>query len=457
MKLKEKIQNLGADEQNQIRPKSSKIYLILPAIIGMVILLFIWQNRDLLQSKLPVSVESAITIKSTGTRSLPENSVIFQAAGWIEADPYATKITPFISGIVEEVHVIDGQSVKKGEFLATLNSEELELELEEQNNALLQSQNRVEIAKARVLEGQADLEHLQTRLATQKSVVETLRNRVDIYSKSKGAISQIDLEQAQLVHKNSISKQKEIANELFQLQAALKLRESEVKLAHSALKGAEVKQKLKALELSRCNIKAPIDGIVMTLKTAPGNSEGPGKELMQLFNPEQLQVRVDVLFADAPALQINQTAEIKLDALPNRKLKGVVTSIVGQADLQRNTIQAKVKILNPDPLLRPDMLARVQFMSVPQQVSDTSKSSSNLTVLIPSNALQNRKSQEAEVWVVSRSSHKTESRKVKLGAPHQDQWIEVIDGVRPGEWVITNPPSEITSNQSVKITQSGRK
>lgn len=453
MHFKEKLAVLERESEKIVLPKSSKIYLLFPLLIAMVVIIFAWQNRTLLRTEISVHVEPAIAIKSTGTRHLAPNSVVFQAAGWIEADPFASKITSFITGIVDEIHVIDGQKVKKGDLLATINSEELKLELLQKENLVNQKQQHLEIAMARLQQSKAALEHLDARVDTQKAAVGTMNNLFRTYKENKEAIAKIDLDQARFDYENSVAKEKEITNEIFQLKAGLKLRASELKLATAELKGSKILQQLKALDLERCSIIAPVDGVIMALNTAPGSSEGPGKELMQIFDPKHLQIRVDVLFADTPILQLNQPTEIKLDALPNRKLKGVVTSIVGQADLQRNTIQAKVKIINPDPLLRPDMLARVQFMMPPSTTNNKSTESDGLMILIPISALRNRKAQASDVWVVSRSSKQTELRNIKLGSPYQNQWIEVMDGIRPGEWVITNPSSELQANSKVKIIQ----
>ncbi len=454
MKSKEKNAMLARDSKEITLPKSSKIYLILPLLIVILTVIFSWQNRELFQSNISVAVESAIAIKSTGIRTMPDNTVIFQAAGWIEADPYTTKISSFINGIIDTVSVLDGQRIKKGDLLANLNTEELKLELKQQENRVNQKQRLLEISKSRLQQSKAVLAHLESRVSTQKAVVLTQLNLFENYEKHKDAVSQVDLDQARLAYQKSLVKEYEVRNESFQLQADVKLKKSEFKLAEDELEGARINKQRIALNLSRCEILAPVDGVIMALNIAPGNRAAQGVALMQIYDPNHLQVRVDVLFADAPALQLNQPTDIKCDALPNRKLKGVVTSIVGQADLQRNTIQAKVKILNPDALLRPDMLARVQFMPPQNEGIKESSESTGLTILIPVSALRNRNKRAADVWIVSRSSKQTESRNIKLGALHENQWIEAIDGIHPGEWVITNPPANLQPQRTVKIIKS---
>ncbi len=452
--------NLAALERKDtepIRPGNSRIYLLFPLIIAIFLGIFAWHNRHLLQSSVEVSVSSAIAVKSAGgSHQLPENTVVFQAAGWIEADPYATKITPFVHGIVDEVKVIDGQTVKKGDVLAILNNEELKIDVATLKNRVEQQQVLVGISQTARNKVKAQILQQNKRVETLKAASEKSKNLFDSYRNNSKTLSKLKIDQAELQYKKDLSAEKEAENETVELNEELKLKEGQIKLATAEFEGAKLKLKRAELDLSRCIVKSPVDGVVMDLQTAPGKSEGPNQPLMQIFDPNSLQIRVDVLFADAPAMRLNQKTEIKVDALPDRKLQGIVTSIVGQADLQRNTIQAKVKIINPDPLLRPEMLARVQFLSTPsaEVVKQHSTATESVTTLIPATALINKSGNRATVWVISRSEKTAVHRDIKFGVSRENNWVEIIDGVNPGEWVVENPSSELENGRKVKVNRN---
>ena len=131
---------------------------------------------------------------------------------------------------------------------------------------------------------------------------------------------------------------------------------------------AEVTEDEKELALTRTKIVSPVDGVVLELKAAPGQKKMLGMDDMDsatmavLFEKRKLQARVDVPLADARGLVPGQAALVTSDFLPNVEFRGVVTRIVGSADLQRNTLQAKVRVIDPDPRLRPEMLCRVKFL-----------------------------------------------------------------------------------------------
>src|SRR5690606_29574462 len=76
-----------------------------------------------------------------------------------------------------------------------------------------------------------------------------------------------------------------------------------------------------------------------------------------------LQVRADVPLAEAARVSAGLPAEIRVEALPDRVFRGEVVRIVHEADPVKNTLPVKVRILDPDPALKPEMIARLQFLA----------------------------------------------------------------------------------------------
>ncbi len=129
-------------------------------------------------------------------------------------------------------------------------------------------------------------------------------------------------------------------------------------------------------------IKAPITGTVLRLESAPGALVGPQGEfkgagegvgstgllnrltgtVCSLYDPAQLQVRVDVPYADLPGIAKGTAVEIEAKALPGRTFEGRVDRLVREADITQAKLQVKVKLIDPDPALTPEMLCTVRFV-----------------------------------------------------------------------------------------------
>ena len=63
------------------------------------------------------------------SQTLKSGETLFQAAGWVHADPYPVRATVLVSGIVENIFVKGGDAVKKGQVLATLDKNDLQIDL----------------------------------------------------------------------------------------------------------------------------------------------------------------------------------------------------------------------------------------------------------------------------------------------------------------------------------------
>lgn len=126
---------------------------------------------------------------------------------------------------------------------------------------------------------------------------------------------------------------------------------------------------------------------------------------------------------------------------------GVVTRISGEADLQRNTLQAKVSINNPDARLRPEMLVRARFYGSVSSGSGASKPNSpsgesqRYAIYVPETALVDD-ARETHVWVVA-ADQSAEFRAITLSEESRDGHRRVLSGLRSGERVILPPHTDL--------------
>jgi multidrug efflux pump subunit AcrA (membrane-fusion protein) len=199
------------------------------------------------------------------------------------------------------------------------------------------------------------------------------------------------------------------------------------------------------LALSRTEISAPTAGRVLRLVAAPGQKKRLAMDdpdsatIAILYDPEHLQVRVDVPLADAAGLQIGQRARIRCSLLPDTVFHGEVTRIIGEADVQRNTLQAKVRIEDPSDQLRPEMLCRVEFLESrrPSSSSPTSGGGGGA----PSTWAPEAAISDGRAWVCDPDSKRVEPRAVKTANETKDGFVRVSEGLNPGEWVVLSPKS----------------
>lgn len=439
--------------------------------------------------------------------AIPTTAVV-QAAGWFEADPYLTYATSLTDGIIEEVLVLEGERVEAGQVLARLVPDDAELALararSEVSNAEAEVQSArarleaartdwenpterhraVAVGEARLAENHALLAQLAEEVRSGESDVERLRSDYDriaplgasaVVSESEVIDARTFLE-ARLSAVEALRKRRDVVRAQIQREEAellaareyLRLRtpekraleEAEAGLARARATLDHARARLAEAELrvSRLEVRAPVDGIIVERFKSPGNKIMRGMDdpnsaaVASLYDPAHLQARVDVPLADASKIAVGQRAEVTADILPNQVFAGTVSRVLHVADIQKNTLQAKVAIEDPSPLLRPEMLARVKFLAAPAEsgaaaVADT-------ILYAPADGVR-----DGFAWVVSGFDGKkgrAQRRSVETIGDSRDGWLRVASGLQPGDIVITSPTAGLTDRTLVRVQLANR-
>lgn len=406
--------------------------------------------------------ESSLPRESTGVELDPWSAqVLFQASGWVEPDPLPVKATALVNGVVEKVEVLEGQSVKSGQVLATLIREDFELDLATARSELASLKSLYESHEASIVATKAKL---QTRELEAKAghmrCLELIDERDRLVNAGNAAVAEgarVNAELRLQTHQTQVAAMEASVEETHSELAMLKALQSDFE---ANVQKAKTEVARRQLALDRTAIRSPIDGIVLRLLVSPGQKrmldmDDPDSATVAiLYQPGFLQARIDVPLEEASRLSVGQAVRIRSNFLPNRKFKGTVTRIVGEADLQRNTLQVKVKFHDPDPRLRPDMLCRGEFLSTPGSNSSAgsdSTGSSRVFLYIPESALVEREKNQAIIWTVDSSGKRAVRREVTAGS-EKDGYIRVIDGLLPGDFVIPDPPADLESEQRIRVS-----
>jgi multidrug resistance efflux pump len=434
---------------------------LLPAIEVEVVTVVTTQDTTVLnQSTQP-------TRKGLGEAAF-SGAVQFQASGWLEAEPYSYRATALTSGVVETVHALEGEKVKKGAPLATLIDEDAELlyqRAQANHEAARAAQRAAQREYERIV---AKEESIQRQIATAEARREELadlaKRATELGPKviSEQEISQAKLrlntqEQAVVAIRSEL-RVAEIETEMFAQKASQARALVDVASSHCA----EAK-----LALERTVIRAPISGVVQRLFVTPGQkrmlaADNPESATVALiFDPSKLQARVDVPLADAYRLFVGQAVLVESEYFPGQTLHGLVERIDGEADLQRNTLQAKVRIKNPPTNWRPEVLCRAKFLDTvvegegaqrmePMGTARQQGGSQGVRVYVPRAALDEQSGDTASVWALDESGKRAVRREVWLSGAAEGGYLAIVRGLRPGDRVVLNPSSRLYEGIRVK-------
>ncbi|MGJ3242233.1 MAG: efflux RND transporter periplasmic adaptor subunit [Opitutales bacterium] len=424
-----------------------------------------------------VTVAPVVTLKATadtsttGRRSTATpaangdpytGDMLFQASGWIEADPFLIRATALTDGVVRDVHVLEGETVEQGQPLATLIQEDARLRLADREADREAARAAVARAEASLAEARAGLTVTEARTTAARARLAELEDEADRLARAGvEAVQARQIEQAALRVDAQAAEVSALEARLQERTARIAALETGITRARSLARRAEVLRDEAALALERTVIRSPINGVIQQLHAEPGKKKLLGMDDLEsatiaiLYQPERLQARIDVPLETAAQLKLGQPARIRTNLLPETVFKARVTRIVGQADLQRNTLQAKVALLDPDPRLRPEMLCRAEFLPADRAgangstAGSTGRRGSGIRLFAPEAGLIDRQGREARAWVLVDDGDRLARRTLRLGTERRNGHIEVLAGLQPGDRLVLNPAPDLATGDRV--------
>ena len=220
------------------------------------------------------------------------------------------EITSNVSGTLIELYVKEGETVKKGQLLARVDPDAL-VSIVERTQAAAES-SKAQLASTKAQRKQLEAQFVNTEL--------TFNRNKELYE--EGVISQADYEAAEAAYKAA--------------RANLETADQNIRSAQFNVKSSEAAVKEQEKNLSLTRIYAPISGVVSTLykkqgEQVVGTAQMAGTPILKIANLKSVEVRVDVNERDILDISIGDSADVELDAYPERQFVGVVTQIANTA------------------------------------------------------------------------------------------------------------------------------
>jgi len=386
-----------------IRRKRKKIIYV-AAGISIVFLLLILYALGILRPAVRVDVATVSRVYPTQTYSL------LNASGYVVAQRKAA-VASKVTGRLVSLSVEEGNPVKKGQIIATLEDDDVLA-------ARRQAEANLAVAKAQIAQAQADLHEATLNYNRKKQLL------------ARQVLSQSEFDQAEARYKNT--------------NARVASAHAAVSAAQAALDGTDV-----ALEYTR--IRAPFDAVVLTknadigdIVTPIGAAADAKAAVVTIADMGSLLVEADVSESSLAQVKLAQPCEIQLDALPNDRFRGAVHMIVPTADRTKASILVKVKFLDQDPRILPEMSAKVSFLSRPIGPEDRKPRTA-----VPRSAIRHR-GERSSVFRVE--ENRAVEIPIRTGMALGDL-VEVKEGLSVGDRVVTTPPANMKSGACIKIDE----
>jgi RND family efflux transporter MFP subunit len=337
-----------------------------------------------------------VRVATVSWTSPSQSNAVLTASGYVVAQRKAA-VASKGTGRLVYLGVVEGDRVTKDQVIARLEDSDI--------HALLDQ------SRANLKMNEADLKDANQSLARQKSLLD------------KGLTTQAEYDAAD-------ARQQRVA--------------ASIEVAKAMVAGAEV-------SMENTLIRAPFNGTVLTKNADIGEmvvpmaaSVGSKSAVVTIADMTSLQVEADVSESNIERIIPLQPCEITLDAYPEIRYQGYVAKIVPTADRAKATVMVKVGFKSYDSRVLPEMGAKVLFL---KEATDAAASTEKPCLTIPKTSIVERDGKKFAFTIVD---SKASPVPITTGRQMGD-FVEIVDGLTPGEKVIDKLDATITDGVKVKV------
>jgi HlyD family secretion protein len=336
-------------------------------------------------------------------------------------------ISAHVVGKIEKLYINEGDTVARGQKIVDLEKPAFVAQRDRARAEL--SNRRIEVIRARAQLNNAQLAYSRAQnLQKQGIQAQELLDR-----------SQLELENARAAYQS----------------------------AEEGVRQAEATVLQTQTDLSRTTIESPISGKVVQLNAregevvVTGTMNNPASVIAVIADLSEILVEAEVGETEVVAIQINQPARIKVDAVPNKEYHGHVAEIGSSAAVRQGAgsgiryFKVKVAIDDPDERLRPGMTSQVSIVtsSSPDAVSVPIQS---VVERVPGVKKGQEPDQDApkKKYVFAVQGGKAKMVEVQTGISDATH-VAIVSGLKAGDPVVTGPFRTLTKlNDGDSVTVS---
>jgi RND family efflux transporter MFP subunit len=348
-----------------------------------------------------ITIETASVSQVYPTQSF----TLLNASGYVVAQRKAA-VASKTTGRLEWIGVEEGSLVTSGQVIARLENRDLQAVLQ-------QGEAAVGNSKAVLEQAQAELADAGQSFARQRELLK------------QGIVSKAEYDAAEARFKRSA--------------AAVSGAEAGVRSSRAALQGATV-------NLDYSLIRAPFDAVVLTknadvgdIITPLGAAANAKAAVVTIADLGSLQVEADISESNLVQVKKGQPCEIKLDALPAARFRGIVHMVVPTADRAKASVMVKIRFVDTDSRILPEMSAKVAFLE-----REAGKDEQQPRLAINPSAIAKSGDQEGVYLVKDDTAIFTPIRRGnKLGD------LVEVSGVKSGDRIVLKPLDKVKNGSKV--------
>ena len=407
--------------------KHSYLALVIAAVLSGAVLVGCDSNEDAAgdaaQQQMPPSV---VNVQTVTFETVPQVQTFSgRTSAYQTAD-----VRPQVNGVIDEILFREGSTVKKGQPLYRINTDNYASSVTSGRAAVQQAQANYQTAVANSVNAQADLVSQQATLSQAQNDLQRLSGLVEI-----DAISKQQYEQAVTTVRTA--------------QAAVQSANASIGQAKAGIESAKAGLQSSSLDLDRTIVRAPISGrsdrSSFTAGALVSASQADPLVTVSRLDP----IYVDISQSSSELLKLRQqisagkaqaglnTVELVLEDGTVYPVSGELALSEAKVDESTGAVTLRAIFPNSNSILLPGMYVSARL----------TQSVINNAVLVPQSAVTRSVKGETQVYIVD-ENNKIKVRPVTVNGTYNGNWV-VTDGLKEGEKLVVIGGSKVKPDQEV--------
>lgn len=214
---------------------------------------------------------------------------------------------------------------------------------------------------------------------------------------------------------------------------------SQMEIRETSMITAKADMEAAELQLSRCTITAPMEGVIQRLDVKEGLLLSVGDPVAEILKIDRVKAVIGIPESDITPVRKLTSVDITVQALDNRTLTGTTYFIAPAPDTAARLYRMELALDNPDRSLLPGMFLRAQMVKT--RVPDA--------IAVPFYSVISRND---EHYVFVENQGLAEKRPVSLGI--MEQWrVQVTRGLAPGDRLVVEGHRDIEDGQAINAVK----
>ena len=258
------------------------------------------------------------------------NARRFETTDDAEIDAYTTQISSRVAGQVTQLLFADNQHVEAGQTLLLIDPRDYQDRLDQVRGQQASAEATLEQARAQVSVQQAAVNQAAANVRVAEADLVLARQDYERYQRiNPGAVTRQQIKSATATFHSDEAKVAASRQTVEGAQAQVRAAQAQVLAAEASLKQAEANTRAAELQLSWCNIVAPVTGMVTHRSVSAGNYVSPGQALVALVQDGRW-VTANFKETQLASIRPGQAVEVTVNAVPSVVFRGQSGQLPGR-------------------------------------------------------------------------------------------------------------------------------